>query len=326
MAPPGSRDWTEPYPAASAATVPPSPARCFRIERAADLLEGPVAEGAPGDYRLDNDRIAVIVDGLGKAAGFSRSGGTIRDVAPTGGRDELRHVFLYLDDTFPREALYSRAVIGHEGGVASLLVRGRDSHDPSLLVETTYSLSPGEPFLRLRTRVRNVGDQAITAYEIGDVVNWGSTAHFGPGLGWELPGQTALPWLAGLGQETTYAYVTASGTPTARHGSSWSDINACAGDLPPGGSLTCDRFLVAAAGGDLGAALAVAYQLRGETVGRVEGRFFDGVTQAPVAGARVWLTPEGAGGTKIGAGKPFAATRTDEQGRFAVPADRKSVV
>ena len=47
------------------------PTRAFAVTRATDLLDGPAAEGRIGDFRLDNDAVAVIVSGPGHAFGFA---------------------------------------------------------------------------------------------------------------------------------------------------------------------------------------------------------------------------------------------------------------
>ena len=116
------------------------------MTRATDLLDGAAAEGRIGDYRLDNDAVAVIVSGPGHAFGFAESGGNVIDAAPTGGHDALGQVYGYLGDTFPRQPIYDRVDVVERtgaGGGAVLIARGHDSDDATLAIETEYALRAG---------------------------------------------------------------------------------------------------------------------------------------------------------------------------------------
>jgi hypothetical protein len=304
---------------ASCSALPPQaprsgPARVFRIERAAQLLDGPMAEGTVGDWRLENDRIAVIVSGIDRPTGFSQSGGNVIDAAARGPggewtADELRHVFLYLNAEYPREALYDQARPATSGGRAALVVNGRDSHAPYILIQTTYEIAPGAAALLVRTHATNTGSRTVANYRIGDVLQWGATEHFAPGLGTRFRDAQQTPWLAGAGETTSYGYTGGARTMlSGNHGSSWSDVNVVAGDLLSGGSLEAVRYVVVGAGGGVGAVLGDVLRLRGERFGMLAGAATERRTGLPVADARVTVERPGSGLATI--------ARCDRDGRY----------
>jgi len=294
---------TRPTPTRRAASV-------FRVERAAQLVGGPIAEGTVGDWRLENERIAVIVSAIGRPTGFSQSGGNVIDAATrTGGEDELRHVFLYLNDTFPREADYRTATPSMRDGAARLTVRGHDSHAPTIAIETVYEIAPGASTLSLRTRITNAGPDAIAAYRVGDVLQWGATEHFAPGLGTRFKGRREVQWLAGAGERASYGY---SGPPGSvlrgEHGSSWSDVTVAKGDLAPGSTIEVVRYLVVGGSGGVGSVLRDLLPLRREPFGTLHGRAIEAGTGRAVSGARIAIHRAD--------GAPASGARSDADGRY----------
>src|SRR5258708_33954012 len=97
------------------------PARAWVIADGGDLLSGSEADGKRGDLRLENGKVAFIIDGPGSALGFADSGGNLIDAVPLGRcggatcRDSIKQVFGYLDDSFPRPPLYDRVEPGQRG-------------------------------------------------------------------------------------------------------------------------------------------------------------------------------------------------------------------
>lgn len=229
--PPGGGGSTEP----PAITPTPAAARAFRVTRPEDLLPGPAASGAVGDFRLDNGRVAFVVTDVPISYGFADTGGNLVDAAAAGGRDSLSQIFLYLDDTFPRQALYATLEVTAAGGEEAVLTaRGRDSADEDLAITTEYRLRAGDDALLLRTTVENRGADAVAAYEVGDAIQWGHAERFIPGLGLRSRGRRKAAWLGGIGDGVGYAYATGAGEQDGLHGSSWSDSILATCDLPPG--------------------------------------------------------------------------------------------
>lgn len=287
-------------------------ARAFRIASADQLLPGPAATGAIADVRLENDRVAFIVSDLPIAFGFAETGGHLVDAAPLGGRDALSQLYLYLDDTFPRQALYDALEItSAEGEEAVVVARGHDSADPRLAIVTEYRLRAGEDTLVLSTTVTNTGADPVRGYEVGDVIAWGRADHFLPGLGFVFRGRLTAPWLAGVGEDVAYGYAAARGQLGGIHGRVWSDTVIETLDLPPGASATVERFLVVGARGDVGSVLETILRRRGEPQVALAGVVREEGGGGPVAGAIVTVL-----GPDLG---PVATARTGEDGRYSVP-------
>jgi carboxypeptidase family protein len=282
------------------------PARAFTVTRATDLLDGPAATGAIGDFRLDNDLVAVIVSAPGHALGFSESGGNVIDAAPAGGHDSLGQVYGYLGDTFPRQPIYDRVDVVDRGTTAAVVARGWDSDNRELAVETEYALLPGTRALRITSTFTNEGKKALDKLTIGDAVDWGRSERFVPKKGLDATGRIAVDagWIAGMGDDAAYAYVIAEGPLDSRNDWEWTDFNAQVVDLPPGASAKVTRWMVVAppTGASLYEGIAT---LRKARWSRLSGRILEEATGEPLAGARVYFDErEG----------PVAMTRSTAQG------------
>jgi predicted metal-dependent phosphoesterase TrpH len=282
------------------------PARAFAVTRAADLLDGPAADGRVGDYRLDNEVVAIIVSAPAHALGFAESGGNVIDVAPAGGRDALQQVYGYLGDNFPRQPVYDRVDVAERGGTAVVVARGHDSDEPTLGIETEYALAPGARALRLTSTLTNEGKKPLGKLAIGDAVEWGRSEHFVPEKGFAAVGHFPVDagWVAGIGEETAYAYVIAEGPLDGRFGWAWSDFNDQIVDLPPGASVKVTRWLVVAAPADARLYEEIA-QLRKSRWARLSGRILEEATGDKLAGARVFFDDKDG---------PLAVTRSTAQG------------
>jgi hypothetical protein len=165
---------------------------------------------------------------------------------PRGGADLLREIFTYFDDTFPRQAIYTRVEPGPRtaGGGVTLTARGADSEDDSLEVETVYSLEPGSPYVEIRTVLRNHGTGRLSDFEMGDAIEWGGAVAFGPGVGSQLAGsRPKLPFLLGFGEGAAYGWWSPDGDLGGPHGDSWSDPILRTVDLDPGDSVLVVRRL-----------------------------------------------------------------------------------
>jgi hypothetical protein len=282
------------------------PARAFAVTRAADLLDGAAAEGRVGDFRLDNDAVAVIVSAPGHAFGFAESGGNVIDAAPAGGHDALGQVYGYLGDTFPRQRVYERVDVAERGSTAVVVARGHDSDDATLAVETEYALSPGTRALRITSTLTNEGKKPLDHFAIGDAVDWGRAERFVPKKGIDASGRVTVDsgWIAGFGDDAAYAYAIGEGPLDARNDWEWTDFNAQLVDLPPGASVKVTRWLVIASPTDtsLYEALATVRKVRWA---RLSGRILEEATGESLAGAYLFFDDRDG---------PVAMTRSTAQG------------
>lgn len=264
------------------------PARAFAVTSAADLLSGRAADGELGDYRLDNDRIAVIISAPRRVLGFGDSGGNIIDAAPVGGQDELKQIYGYLNDAFPRQPIYQRLEVTEERGTATITAHGHDSDDEHLAIDTRYSLAPGADAVTITTTLTNGGATALSKFAIGDAVEWGRAERFVPGRGFDADGHFEIDdgWVEAFGDAATYAYVLAEGSLDGRHGWAWSDLNAQVVDLPAGASVEVKRWFVVGSPTDSSRYETIA-GLRKERWSRLTGRILEETTGATLPGARV---------------------------------------
>jgi hypothetical protein len=289
------------------------PARAFLIEDPADLLRGPHAAGRLGDVRLENDRAAFVVQALGEPFGFALTGGNLVDAAALpAGRDELAHLFLYLDDDFPRQATYRElGFIEGAPGEALVVARGSDSRDPQLEIETVYALAPGTAALRLTTILHNRGPRPLAAFEVGDAVLWGGAATAGAGLPDCPPAPGLVPHLVAVGTVGAYAYLGADPLGfRCRDGAGYADATLGSYDLDPlpagEAGVTVVRWLAVGDRADTSSATAAAREARGDPLERVAVRTI-GTDGEPVAEAVVRLTRD-----RIA---PPETLRTDAGGR-----------
>jgi hypothetical protein len=157
-------------------------------------IGGPDAIGGLGDWYLANDLVEVVIDDPGRRYGKLNHGGTIVDAGVRGrdGDDQFARLFpiLNLDQRVFLGYDTMRAEVDPAGRFARLVVSGSHGLDSverpglfgsfSLLVpeaeriarvfaETEYLVRPGEPFVRVTTRLRNEGDEPAPVFSYGDV-------------------------------------------------------------------------------------------------------------------------------------------------------------
>ncbi len=281
----GCRDKSDDRPAA----------RAHVIQGATELLWGPAATGAIGDFMLTNGNVMAVISHDPLTSGFAASAGNLVDLAPLpNGEDHINEIFMYLDDEFPRQATYSEVkLISKGGGQKPARVRaiGVDTGNPHVRVQTDYVLHPGTHWLTLESTLTNTSTSPFIKYEIGDAVQWGRTEHMAPGHGFDLPGRKIkADWLCGIGKDTSYAIVPdGSHQFSSYNGSMWSDPIGMTVDLQPGEPVVYVRHVVVGRGDTASLAAHVA-KIRGDKTGRLTGRVtHDGV---PVRDAKVWLVEE----------------------------------
>ncbi len=247
------------------------------VEGPGDLLWGPAATGAIGDFMVENGLLVAVITRDASTSGFACSAGNLADLAPLpDGEDQINEMFLYLNDEFPRQARYDEVKISKKGGgrrPAIIRASGVDTGNARIKIETDYILRPNEPWLTVETRFTNTGTVPIDRFTIGDAVQWGRTEHMAPGYGFDLPGRrVSVDWICGIGNDTSYALVpdgqTKFDTP---NGSMWSDPMGAVVSLVPKKTVTYVRHLVVGRGDTASLAPAVA-KLRGDRTGRFTGR------------------------------------------------------
>ena len=327
-------------PALVAAVGPPGEkVGALVVSNPEQLLGGVVAAGRPGDLLLYNDRVRVVVSGVGHHPGLALSGGNIIDLDRGSlGTDELGEIYTYLDDTFPRQLVYEQVVVtaSGEGGIAEITAVGRDSMAPSVVGRTRYTLAPGQDYVTVVTELENTGLDTLEGYEVGDAIQWGRTDHFAPGYGTDIAGKsTQGGWIAGVGEGLSYAVTALAGTLKSFHGNAWSDVITGKVDLAPGGIANFERYVVVGTG-DVASMLPTIHQLRQEVVREVKGSVVE--VQAPAqTGKGGDKTPDGAEfrvqGAEVEAvfsrsGRPYATARTGLQGEFSLllPPDEYQLV
>ncbi len=287
-------------------SVPAATARV--VDGAEQLMSGERADGAPGDVRMENADIAVIIGAVTRTGhGHAQSGGNVLDMGlRADGHDEIEQIFTYFDDTFPRQAVYSELSVVEAGGPgksAVVEVRGVDSELPTLAVTTRYILAPEGRALRIVTTLKNAGP-ALTQFEVGDAYQWGGTRHFVPGPGYDLNRKRRPSlWLAGVGDRVSYAAVPV-GAPhfVTLHGGGWSDTIHTALDLPSGGSGSYARDVVV--GRSFAEVVQDAQLLRGDATHVLSGTVREAGGDA-VGGAVVRLELASVEGGERPAGRTF---------------------
>lgn len=304
---------------------------------AADLLSGADAMGGIGDWCLSNGVVTAIIDDIGVQQDVLQSsgatlpiqteigfaGGTLIDLGLTGrDNDQLASVSQVVNFNGNHPILYLPAGVSAQdpslpsvlartdapAGTASLTVRGfavfhpSTPLDPTIPVETEYTLRSGENVLRMRTTLTNRGPEPISIFSISDVILLarGGLLPFAPapGRGFDTP-QPALsivPYLSLVGRvspqdgildpsamipagEASYTFL------SPEHRLLLSDGNLSLSvvgrppvgqPIPPGGSVVYDRRIAVGDRNDVSSGsdtalppLAAAY---GIPTGSVRGR------------------------------------------------------
>lgn len=265
--------------------------------------------GRIGDFRISNARAAFIIDRLGQKQGFAASGGNLIDIghAPLW-TDAFNQTFLYLDDTFPRQPVWTTLdPFNNADGSAGVVVTGLDINNPDLFFKHEYRLEPDATSLVLRTTIENRGKRHVGAYSIGDAMQWGKSEHFAEGLGFEMSGKRPkLEWVAGLAEKVSYAITRPEGTMTAISGSSWTDVIYQMIDLAPGAVTTYERYF-AVGTGDTSSLYAEIARRRHQPMITIRGQVSLGPDKTPIANAEVWLDRDQ---------QPRALARTQADGRY----------
>ncbi len=296
--------------ACSAIPTHADPPVAREITDPSDLLDGPSAEGALGDFFLSNGDITAIIESVDHAHGNAITGGHVIDAA-SGPHlfDELGHCYVLLVE-FPRQAVYDTVRIENDGsgGEAVILARGHDSGNSEIEIATRYFLAADDRYVRIETSITNSGTP-VEDYKAGDVVDWGETDHFSPGAGYDIAGTaTNAEWLASAGEASSYGYTKSSGNVRAEHGASWSNTTVRTVDIATDATESYTRYF-AVGGFGLSSATDVLHVIRGMSTGTVEGSVTEGGTNVPVFGATLDCMINGIA--------PYTQIRSNEDGSYA---------
>ncbi len=262
------------------------PARTRRIAGPDDGLRGRFATGRTGDYVLENDEIAVVIDQLGAGQGIARGGGTLIDAADARTRSDALGQVVASFGGLENQAVYEAIATGSGvDGSAYVQVEGHAFGTPTLRVTTRYALTPGSRVVTMTTTMLDIGDSEISGVDLGDAVVWGGAAsgapappaHVGGAPGGDEPGlqaragESAASYLFGVGEGVAYALVK-DGSPFLFRSDASSSIAVLERGvtLSPSKPTEYSRVLVVAPRGDTAAIATELFYLGGGAPGGVE--------------------------------------------------------
>jgi hypothetical protein len=217
-------------------------ARAVQISSEAELLGGPNAQGVVGDFRLENEKIRVVVQGRGRVFGPHPWGGTIIDAdlaGPGAGNDQLGELgLLYNFGRALKPDQYEVLADGADGGAAVVAVSGVDEANDYLSIRNKlaealgrvpfadpyvavplrltnyFVLNPGEQRVRYLTAFCSQDRRNFHALAVGDLVDPGYVLEFfnpqactdGFGFGGTCFSLDRMPWFGYQGQGVAYGY------------------------------------------------------------------------------------------------------------------------
>ena len=178
----GSTDAGTPLPLDE--LLQPGEVRAGVITKESELLQGPEAHGWLGDFKLYNDRVAFIVQGIDSPRAWAPYGGTLIDASRQSGNEALEEIMVQIDlmTLYPGTA----AVLndGQDGQRAVVRVSGRHRSIPpldaalpgsmqpeDLDIIQDYILAPYSDHMILSTVI----DGRASALDVGDMVRLGDT-------------------------------------------------------------------------------------------------------------------------------------------------------
>lgn len=223
-----------------------SGARLFKIEDAADILEGVAAQGRVGDYLIDTGKARFVVHGPDRRSTPCPHGGTLVDASylteeGTWTPDHVGEICLFfqLGRTIAPEADdFEILRDGSDGGAVVLAVTSPDvlndwinlrgmveqyigtsirlpldaDQDFGLTLTQYFIARPGQSHVEIVTAVRNDGDQRQSIL-LGDLIDSGGVvSFFNPenliaGFGYEEITPEPMSFLAFVSDESSHAYV-----------------------------------------------------------------------------------------------------------------------
>ncbi|RLB44721.1 MAG: hypothetical protein DRJ42_31260, partial [Deltaproteobacteria bacterium] len=300
---------------------------------------------SPGDFLLQNDRVSVVVDGLGNPHYFAPTGGAMLDAVLSGEAenrgDGLGQIAQTVDFETGIGPVYDRyRVLDTDGGVA-LQVRGTLVGSSGHRILTRYEIRNCEPGIRVRTEVYNRGDEAVD-WRLADVWLHGEQGHrpFAPypGGGFahgdaetNLPQTVAVPFLSTApADDSTASYGCVPCGDANLEGFIRGDVSVVgkrARRVGPGDREVFERFIIIAAGDDAAGAADIAYELRrdlfGEPFTTVRGHVTTVGSGAPGTETRATVRFDRIGSPRTGGPTPVNQVTPEADGTFTarVPAN-----
>ncbi len=308
------------------------------------------ALSSPGDFLLQNDQVAVVIDALDHPHFLSPTGGTILDLATVGGPDSIRSI-QQATGVLPVEAPHFTDLRTFEGdGFAAVQVMGHLEDRPDTIVATRYEVRSCEPGVRIRTEVVNLEPDPISLF-LADGYFYGGKGILpfspGPGLGFDHP-EFGLSTLGDGITESPYLITAAHTEPAVSYAEVACNEESIFGFhsemvtvvgleprvLMPSDYGIFERFIAVSDGSSVAPAVDLALEVREqlfeepwvELTGRLQA---DGYGDGLSEGLRAAVTlSEGTTDTPLEERIPWSHARPNVDGQIAarVPTDRDYVL
>jgi len=291
---------------------PPSTVYAYLAETEGDLIGGPMPFGQAGHaWIVGNDRVRFMVQDKGVSTVFHLYGGSLLGadlVRPEGEADAnvLRELLTVVDFRIVDPETVEVVADGSDGEAAILRVTGElaSSKIIDILdliagtapveVSVDYEVRRDEPFLRMRTTIRNPTDAGVDVGGVGDFLIAGKQLDlFAPGIGFTRDGAIGgVDYLASRGDAVSYGYVVPGGggltAPVAENAGTFALLEPSL-HIPANEEVSVERLFVVG-DGTLASVVDTTDALFGTAVGELHGvvRDPDG---APVASVYVTALP-----------------------------------
>ncbi|MCO4771030.1 MAG: PHP domain-containing protein [Deltaproteobacteria bacterium] len=322
------------------------------VESAADVPGGLDALGSPGDIRLSNDKVVVIIDALDHPHYVGPTGGALLDMSTVGDDNDSLRQMIQGTGVLPEEAAnYTEMKLIEEDGLVAVQFRGTLDSRPDMHIATRYELRPCEPGVRVRTELVSMeaDSSSVTLFDasyFGDREMLDFTP--GKGVGFEHP-SFGLSTIGDATMSTSFMVGAAHSEPAATYGTVACDRPELWGfqsnniatngtqarPLAYGDFETFERFIAIAKGSSVADAANILMEVRRQLFDEgyvvIEGVVaVDGAGDVPIDSnlrASVHVS-EGAVGDPREELTPWNHSFVDSNGRFllAVPADRSYVL
>ncbi len=224
-----------PSPSPSPSPSPGGPkAAAFRVTSESDLIGGLTAKGRLGDFKLQNERIAVIIGNEAHGEGYSPYGGAILDadlVRGPGvpGESHFGEILMSFDLKIVRPNSVVVVADGSDGHAAIIEVTGSEASLPlleallpdyilgrprDLALTIRYTLEPGSAVVLVDYELENRGSSnadmtvGIVGFLFGD-----GALPFVPGFGFAPPKNGSVAGYYGaVGEKVSYLFGKRSGS------------------------------------------------------------------------------------------------------------------